>query len=263
MVLVHDEAAAGRGGAVLRRGRLAILAAAWLGRLVEAALAAVLGQAGHAWIVTRLGRRQHARRSIRMMTDLAQAPRHERSHHGHGHSHGLIDPSIKRSRAGVRAVLLALLVLGVGGRGATRRVRRVGVGRAARGPDPQRRRRRHGDPARDRVRAAQRARRALGGARRRLGDLRLSACVAGFEAIDRLVAPAAGPPPRRARRRRRDRLRRQLARRAIVRTRAGRAARQPGADRRRQPRARRRLRLARGDRERASSSRSARRSPTR
>jgi cation diffusion facilitator family transporter len=35
------------------------------------------------------------------------------SHGGHGHSHGLIDPSIKRSRAGIRAVLLSLLVLGV------------------------------------------------------------------------------------------------------------------------------------------------------
>src|SRR5690348_4744813 len=46
------------------------------------------------------------------MTDLTQAPHHEHSHHGHGHSHGLIDPSIRRSRAGVRAVLLALLVLG-------------------------------------------------------------------------------------------------------------------------------------------------------
>lgn len=33
--------------------------------------------------------------------------------HGHGHSHGLVDPSIKRSREGVRAVLIALLVLGV------------------------------------------------------------------------------------------------------------------------------------------------------
>jgi cation diffusion facilitator family transporter len=32
---------------------------------------------------------------------------------GHGHSHGLVDPTIKRSRAGVHAVLLALLVLGV------------------------------------------------------------------------------------------------------------------------------------------------------
>lgn len=32
---------------------------------------------------------------------------------GHGHTHGLLDPSIKRSRAGVRAVLLSLLVLGL------------------------------------------------------------------------------------------------------------------------------------------------------
>lgn len=35
------------------------------------------------------------------------------SHDGdHGHSHGLVDASIKRSRAGIRAVLLSLLVLG-------------------------------------------------------------------------------------------------------------------------------------------------------
>jgi cation diffusion facilitator family transporter len=38
---------------------------------------------------------------------------HGRGDHGHGHSHGLVDESIKRSRAGVRAVLLALLVLGL------------------------------------------------------------------------------------------------------------------------------------------------------
>jgi cation diffusion facilitator family transporter len=40
---------------------------------------------------------------------------HEHAHagHRHGHSHGLIDPSIQRSREGVRAVLLALLVLGL------------------------------------------------------------------------------------------------------------------------------------------------------
>src|SRR5918997_441166 len=38
---------------------------------------------------------------------------HAHAHrHGHGHSHGLVDPSITRSRAGLRAVLLALLVLG-------------------------------------------------------------------------------------------------------------------------------------------------------
>jgi cation diffusion facilitator family transporter len=34
------------------------------------------------------------------------------SHVGHGHSHGLVDPSIKRSRAGLKAVLLSLLILG-------------------------------------------------------------------------------------------------------------------------------------------------------
>jgi cation diffusion facilitator family transporter len=33
-------------------------------------------------------------------------------HGGHGHSHGLIDDSIKRSRAGVRAVLISLAILG-------------------------------------------------------------------------------------------------------------------------------------------------------
>src|SRR5690349_17265691 len=41
---------------------------------------------------------------------------HEHAHehdHGHGHSHGLVDPSIKRSRAGVRAVLISLGVLGL------------------------------------------------------------------------------------------------------------------------------------------------------
>lgn len=41
--------------------------------------------------------------------------RHAHDHHqsGHGHSHGLVDDSIRRSRAGLRAVLLALLVLGL------------------------------------------------------------------------------------------------------------------------------------------------------
>ena len=32
--------------------------------------------------------------------------------HGHGHSHGLVDPSIKRSRAGLRAVFISFGVLG-------------------------------------------------------------------------------------------------------------------------------------------------------
>ena len=41
---------------------------------------------------------------------------HEHIHNdrpGNGHTHGLVDPSIKRSRAGIRAVLLSLFVLGV------------------------------------------------------------------------------------------------------------------------------------------------------
>lgn len=33
--------------------------------------------------------------------------------HAHGHSHGLVDPAIRRSRAGLRAVALALLILGL------------------------------------------------------------------------------------------------------------------------------------------------------
>jgi len=33
--------------------------------------------------------------------------------HGHGHSHGLVDDGIKRSRAGIRAVGISLLVLGL------------------------------------------------------------------------------------------------------------------------------------------------------
>jgi cation diffusion facilitator family transporter len=36
---------------------------------------------------------------------------HSHAPHAHGHSHGLVDDSIKRSREGVRAVTLALLVL--------------------------------------------------------------------------------------------------------------------------------------------------------
>ncbi|MHB1569195.1 MAG: cation diffusion facilitator family transporter [Solirubrobacteraceae bacterium] len=38
---------------------------------------------------------------------------HQHGHGDHGHSHGLIDDSIKRSRAGVRAVLISLGVLGL------------------------------------------------------------------------------------------------------------------------------------------------------
>ncbi|HEX4463830.1 MAG TPA: cation diffusion facilitator family transporter [Solirubrobacterales bacterium] len=40
--------------------------------------------------------------------------RHHHDREGHGHSHGLIDPSIKRSREGLRAVGLSLAILAVG-----------------------------------------------------------------------------------------------------------------------------------------------------
>jgi cation diffusion facilitator family transporter len=38
---------------------------------------------------------------------------HGHAHHGHGHSHGLVDESVTRSREGIRAVALSLLVLGL------------------------------------------------------------------------------------------------------------------------------------------------------
>ena len=52
------------------------------------------------------------------MSDQAAHPHdddhpHDHDHGGPGHSHGLVDPSIKRSREGVRAVSLALLILGI------------------------------------------------------------------------------------------------------------------------------------------------------
>jgi cation diffusion facilitator family transporter len=51
------------------------------------------------------------------MSSHPHAPAHSRPHDhdhgGHGHSHGLVDVSIKRSREGLRAVALALLVLGL------------------------------------------------------------------------------------------------------------------------------------------------------
>lgn len=44
---------------------------------------------------------------------MSAHPHAHPQHHGHGHSHGLVDASIKRSREGVWAVALALLVLGL------------------------------------------------------------------------------------------------------------------------------------------------------
>ena len=119
---------------------------------------------------------------------LARAPMATAHGHGHGHSHGLVDDSIKRSREGVRAVALALLVLGLtaAAQGASSR---SGQRRAARRPDPQRRRRRDRDPARHRLRAAQRRAERWAGLAVVLAIF-VSACVAGYEAIRRLIEPA-------------------------------------------------------------------------
>jgi divalent metal cation (Fe/Co/Zn/Cd) transporter len=45
--------------------------------------------------------------------DQTLGPHSHHAEHAHGHSHGLIDPTIQRSRAGIRAVSLSLAVLGV------------------------------------------------------------------------------------------------------------------------------------------------------
>jgi cation diffusion facilitator family transporter len=47
------------------------------------------------------------------LLDPGTLHRRDAAAHSHSHSHGLIDDSIKRSREGVRAVALALLVLGL------------------------------------------------------------------------------------------------------------------------------------------------------
>jgi hypothetical protein len=50
--------------------------------------------------------------AVSAQTDPRAGQQH-RGENAHGHSHGLIDPSIKRSRAGVRVVLISLALLGV------------------------------------------------------------------------------------------------------------------------------------------------------
>jgi cation diffusion facilitator family transporter len=55
----------------------------------------------------------HPTKSERVREHELAPHAHAHSSGGHGHSHGLVDESIKRSRAGVRAVLLALAVLGL------------------------------------------------------------------------------------------------------------------------------------------------------
>jgi cation diffusion facilitator family transporter len=108
--------------------------------------------------------------------------------HGHGHSHGLIDPSIKRSRAGVRTVLLALLVLGLAA--AAQAVVFVASGSIALLADVI-----HnvGDAATAIplgiafLLRSERAERWAGLAV--VAAIFISACVAGYEAINRLISP--------------------------------------------------------------------------
>lgn len=56
---------------------------------------------------------RHPRRSEPVADDARQHNPHHHDHgKGHGHSHGLVHDSIKRSRQGIRAVSLSLAVLG-------------------------------------------------------------------------------------------------------------------------------------------------------
>jgi cation diffusion facilitator family transporter len=146
-----------------------------------------------------IGGERHRHRGVEHAHPHAGPHTHERSHahgrrdahrheHGHGHSHGLVDASIRRSRAGVRAVLLALLVLGL--TAAAQAVVYVASGSVALLADLV-----HnvGDAATAiplgvafLLRSA-RAERWAGLAV--VGAIFVSACVAGYEAIDRLVDP--------------------------------------------------------------------------
>ena len=85
--------------------------------------------------------------------------RHDDHDHGeHDHTHGLVDRSILRSHAGVQAVGLSLLLLGLTA-GVQVAIFAFSNSVALLADfDPQRRRCADGDPARDRVLPAQRAR---------------------------------------------------------------------------------------------------------
>jgi cation diffusion facilitator family transporter len=106
----------------------------------------------------------------------------------HGHSHGLVHASIKRSRAGVRAVALALVVLAV--TAAAQAVVFVASGSVALLADLIHN---AGDAATAIplgiafVMRSERAERLAGLAV--VAAIFVSACVAGYEAVDRLVHP--------------------------------------------------------------------------
>jgi cation diffusion facilitator family transporter len=50
--------------------------------------------------------------ALRISTTVDSSEEHSHHEHDHGHSHGLVDRSIVRSRAGVKAVALSLAILG-------------------------------------------------------------------------------------------------------------------------------------------------------
>jgi cation diffusion facilitator family transporter len=107
---------------------------------------------------------------------------------GHGHSHGLVDPSIKRSREGLRAVALALVVLAV--TAAAQTAVFVASGSVALLADLIHN---FGDAATAIPLGAafllrsERAERAAG--RFVVAAIFVSACVAGWESVDRLIDP--------------------------------------------------------------------------
>ena len=108
----------------------------------------------------------------------------------HGHSHGLVDDSIKRSRAGVRAVVISLGVLGL--TAAAQAVVYVATGSVALLADLIH----NGGDALTAVPLgiafALRSERAERGAGLAVvGAIFVSACVAGVEAVRRLIAPEA------------------------------------------------------------------------
>jgi cation diffusion facilitator family transporter len=121
----------------------------------------------------------------------AQEHAHSHAHeHGHGHAHGLIDESIKRSREGIRAVSLSLAVLGATALAQTAIF--VGSGSVALLADLIHN---FGDALTAlplgiafALRSA-RAERAAGLAV--VAAIFVSACVAGVEAVQRLIHPSA------------------------------------------------------------------------
>jgi len=59
------------------------------------------------------GAHRHLRLGLRVSTEVATHGDDEHAPYEHGHSHGLVDRSIVRSREGVRAVALSLVILGL------------------------------------------------------------------------------------------------------------------------------------------------------